>query len=944
MPLRAVEPVGQGTDGITRQANRVDAFIDETLKAHQLSRAPEATRRTLIRRLSFDLTGLPPTPEEVVAFERDSRPDAYERLVDRLLASSDYGERWARWWLDLARYADTNGQDENKVMANAWRYRDWVVRAFAKNLPFDQFLTCQLAGDLMPTNGVDETEIFDRWTATGFLVLGPKMLAEQDKQKLVMDLVDEQIDVVSRSFLGLTVGCARCHDHKFDPVSTRDYYALAGIFKSTRTMANLDFVSRFNERCISTTNHLAAVQEHEGRLAQSEHRLAEAQTNAIRITRETGLREFPKLIHSALNSVPCPPGFQSNVVARIKPLVAPDPSTNSLSRTLRRLATDGVFADQLRQEWNEPHSSQTRLAPGKPGAAFLATGSNHLELNDSPDLEPEKISVELWMRPDEIPTEGETRRWLIGKNSDEWTQGHYALLLNKGQPGVYLNNLGGRDHVVSLFSDKHHLDLGEWHHLAFTYDGKQLQLFVDGQLAAERTVGEERHPGTGRLNLGRRPDGFVHFRGCLDEARVFNRVLSPAEVQAHVTLPEAPVGPGVVARWEFNELSDDDRESMARTEAGQALLGSQGLFTVTADSVDSFPDAEQEKIRSLKQGMDRLKGAHPGPREFTLAVEEGTTVDLPVHLRGSHLNLAKDPVARGFIQCVPGNSRWVPPTNQSGRLELARWMVSPENPLTARVIVNRLWQAHFGEGLVRTPDNFGVRGEHPSHPELLDALALQFMNSGWDIKAFHRLIVTSQTYRQQSGPAPTGDPENRWLSHFPRQRLEGEMVRDALMAVSGRMDRRRGGSLFDWKNDDYAPEDHVTATSVRRSLYLPVVRDRGYPVFGIFDVANSSVCTAKRTPTVVSHQALFFLNSPLVKETARALATQLKEIPGEDLQSRIRWTYERVLQRVPTPFETNRAERFLATASSLVSRDHRDEVWDAFCQTLLSANEFLYLD
>ncbi len=945
VPLRDSSPAGGEGHGALSPANPVDPFIDAALRSHQLARAPEASRRTLIRRLSFDLTGLPPTTADVAAFLSDPRPDAYERLVDRLLASADYGERWARWWLDLARYADTNGQDENKVMANAWRYRDWVVRAFANNLSFDQFITCQLAGDLMPTNGVSEEEIFDRWTATGFLVLGPKMLAEQDKQKLVMDLVDEQIDVVSRSLLGLTVGCARCHDHKFDPVSTRDYYALAGIFKSTRTMANLDFVSRFNERCVSSVSHLAALKEQEEQMAALKLQLAEAQTNAVLGARESGLREFPGLIAEALGASYRLAGFQSNFVARIKPLVDRDPSTNALSRTLRRLSGDLPFAEQLREEMSQrPSSTTPLLAPGRLGASFLATGSNHLEQADSPDLEPELLSVEAWVKPDEVPLEGETRRWLVSKNSDEWTQGHYALLLNKDQPGVYLNNLGGREHVVSLFAEKHHLAVGEWHHLAFTYDGKQLLLFVDGELAAETSVGQTRHAGNGKLNLGRRPDGFVSFRGCIDEARVFSRILSREEVRAHYQQPEAPVGSGVVARWEFNELSADDRERMDRTEAGQALFGSLGVFAVTPEMTDFFPDAVRHRIEAMQRDMERLKNTALAPRAFALAVEEGPTLNLPVHLRGSHLNLAKDPVPRGFVQCVPGSDRWVPPPGQSGRLELAQWLTSPENPLTARVVVNRLWQAHFGEGLVRTPDNFGVRGERPTHPELLDALAVQFLKSGWNIKAFHRLIVTSETYRQQSGEAPSGDPENRLLSHFPRQRLEGEMVRDALMAVSGRLDRRRGGSLVDWKNDDYAPEDQVTGQSLRRSVYLPVVRDRGYPVFGIFDVANSSVCTAKRTPTVVSHQALFFLNSPLIKQTAHALATELLGLPAGTVEARVRWAYEQVLHRPPSPAEANRAERFLATASDLISEGNPDGVWDAFCQTLLSANEFLYLD
>ena len=575
----------------TQHGHPLDRFLESRLQQSGLSYAPRADRRTLIRRVTYDLTGLPPTPDEISAFLAESAPDAFERLVDRLLASPGYGERWGRWWLDLARYADTNGQDENKVMANAWRYRDWVIQAFNRNQPFDQFITHQLAGDLLSTNGVPASEIYGRWTATGFLVLGPKMLAEQDKPKLVMDLVDEQIDVTTRAFLGLTVGCARCHDHKFDPIPARDYYALAGIFKSTRTMTNLAFVSKFNERPVPT---------------------------------------------------------------------------------------------------------------------------------------------------------------------------------------------------------------------------------------------------------------------------------------------------------------DED------------------------------------------------------PKALALAVEDDRTVDLPVHLRGSHLNLAKDPVPRGFIRVATSGSNATLPQDHSGRLELARWLTGDGNPLTSRVIVNRIWQAHFGEGLVRTPDNFGLRGEQPSHPELLDWLATEFRRSGWDVKHLHRLLLTSAAWQQgglgvlDSASRQRGDvadPENRLLWHFPRQRLEAEMVRDAVLAVSGRLESTMGGTLVSaWKNDDYAPTDEVSATSRRRSVYLPIVRDRVFDVFTLFDFANPSVGTAKRTPTVVSHQALFFLNSPMVKESAHALADSLCAHPTD----RVRRAYEIAFGRPSTAEEESKALEFVTRIRRGGDVASERIAWASWCQVLFAANEFVY--
>jgi hypothetical protein len=652
----------------------LDRLVDAKLKEVGLFRAPRAERRTLIRRVTFDLIGLPPTPGEVEAFLADDSPAAYDRLVDRLLASPQYGERWARWWLDLARYADTNGQDENKVMANAWRYRDWVVRALNADMGFDDFLTFQLAGDLLPTNGVSEATIAERTTATGFLILGPKMLAEQDKPKLMMDLVDEQIDVVCRAFLGLTVSCARCHDHKFDPIPTRDYYALAGIFRSTRSMANLDFVSRVNER-------------------------------------------------------PITPHRELEVIAAQEKLIA------------------------------------------------------------------------------------------------------------------------SRDKAIATLTEEANAAL------------------------------------TNRLKSG---------------------------------LPKEP-------RSQYP------------------------------------PDVRSQLVR-MEQERDSLKSTL-GKREFALSADESTVTNLPIHLRGSHLNLGPEPVPRGFLQIVswPGAPR--PPPNQSGRLELARWLTAPEQPLTARVVVNRLWMAHFGDGIVRTPDNFGLRGEPPTNPELLDWLAREFMKSGWRLKSIHRLILMSETYRQAAEVAseaarkPVGpnisipsvvDPEDKYLWHFPRQRLEAEMIRDSLLAVSGQLDLTAGGSEFQWKDDDYVPEDSVSATSLRRSIYLPIVRDRMYDVFTIFDCANPSVGTAKRTPTVVTHQALFFLNSPLVKQAAKQLANALLSVPPPTSSERIRYLYLLALSRPPSVEEVLRAERFLVTAQSVMtdaqSPDQHLSSWTALCQTVLSANEFVYRD
>jgi hypothetical protein len=964
-PIRDVAP--PVVDSTAAASSPLDRFIGAKLAEHGLSPAPAADRRTLIRRATYDLTGLPPTPEEIAAFLADEAPGAFSRLVERLLASPRYGERWGRWWLDVARYADTNGQDENKVMANAWRYRDWVIRSFNANQPFDSFLTEQLAGDLLPTHGVGESAVFDRWTATGFLVLGPKMLAEQDKPKLVMDLVDEQIEVVSRAFLGLTVGCARCHDHKFDPISARDYYALAGIFKSTKTMENLAFVSKFNERRITGAAELRAIETHAAALTAASNAVTKATQQANAALTESWRTNLTAYLAATAEVGPVT-SLASNLVVRLRELVSSNPVTNSVSRTLRQLAADPASVPAFLARGNDPGRAKgLRLAPGKFGAAFRGTGKNHLELPSSDALEPAQLTVEAWVRATEFPKDGDARRWLAAKNANEWAEGHYALMLDRDRPGAYLNLGGGRENVFALWASQP-LKSGQWHHLAFTYDEKTLRLYVDGQPAGHTEINRPRKPGSGPLALGRRPDGHVNFRGDLDEARVLGRALTAAEVKARFEQPTTNMAPDVVAAWDFNDLSTANRDALALDETYDALFGNEGVFTLLSDPRPLYPAETRASLAALERQRDDLKSRAPATAAFALAVEEDKPVDLPVHIRGSHLNLAKEPVPRGFIQVANRAAATTPPKDHSGRLELAGWLTSPDNPLTARVIVNRIWQAHFGEGLVRTPDNFGLRGETPSHPELLDWLAREFLRSGWDVKHLHRLILGSATWQQASEmrnaefgmrdeaarvgaqPIPQSafrnphseDPDNRLLAHFPRQRLEAEMVRDALLAVSGRLEATSGGTLVNWKNDDYTPTDDVSAASTRRSVYLPIVRDRVFDVFTIFDFANPSVGTSKRSPTVVSHQALFFLNSPLVKSSARALAeTLLAELP-HDQDARIQLAYERAFGRPPTEPELQRTVRFIASATRGAGLDSDLAAWTAWCQALFAANEFLY--
>jgi len=959
-PIKSVAPPSVRT--MKWVQSPIDSFVLAKLEAAKLRPAKPSDKLTLLRRVTFDLIGLPPSTEEMDAFKSDKSPEAFAKVVERLLASPHYGERWGRHWLDVARYADSNGQDENKAMSHAWRYRDYVINAFNQDKPFDQFIREQLAGDLLPA-AASERETFEQWTATGFLVLGPKMLAEQDKPKLVMDVVDEQIDVVSRAFLGLTVSCSRCHDHKFDPIPARDYYALAGIFKSTKTMGDLAFVSKWNERATATSAEKARFDGYVKRTNEVESAIAETKRQAEAAVREMWRSRAPAYLQAAAE---CAASSATNCVANaaarhglhggslerwvnhvrqaetnhalpLARFVGGNPATKTFSNVVQ----------QLNEKQSSLSPSAVRFGLGRIGSGLRCDGGNFVEEPHTPELEPANLTVEAWVRLEENPKNGETRRWIVNKNANEWEEGHYALMLDGRRAGAYVNIGGGRDNVFAVWSESKSLRLREWQHIAFTYDGADLRLFVNGEAAGQTKVGRARAPGKTSLQIGRRQDGYNFFTGGIDEVRLYGRALTGDDVRQRFAKSDDSVTNGLIRHWSFTPETDAERENYAEESLRELLFGADGLLIPPKESRPYYAASDLKKLEALEAERVALKANAPPETPVALAVEEAAPVDLPVHIRGSHLNLAKDCVPRGFVQAL---NRAVPPSipaKQSGRLQLAEWLTHPDHPLTARVIVNRIWQAHFGEGLVRTPDNFGLRGEAPTHPELLDWLAREFVRSGWSVKQLHRLILNSSTYQMSaaySEKAAGMDPENRLLWRMNRRRLEAEWLRDGLLAVSGQLDRTMGGSLVSWQNAEYTPGDSVSATARRRAVYLPVVRDRVYDLFTIFDFANPSVGVSKRTPTVVSHQALFFLNSPLVKEQSKHLARLLA---GADETANINELYRRVLNRSPEKVEVKRALAYLAAAREKLPEDaeERDlEAWSSLGQALLASNEFLYLD
>lgn len=620
--------------GYEHHSNPIDRFILQRLAMEGFSPAAKADKRTLIRRATYDLIGLPPTVEEVRSFLADDSTNSFEKVVDRLLASPLYGERWGRHWLDLVRYADTNGADENHGLPNAWRYRDWVVRMLNRDLPLNDFIVHQLSGDLLPVPP-DENAAGDLLTATGMLVIGPKMLAEQDKEKMIIDIVDEQIDTVSRTMLGLTVGCARCHDHKFDPVSTRDYYALAGIFYSTQSMADRAFVSKWMER--------------------------------------------------------------------------PLPSTNIDNR---------------------------RKA--------------HQPLVDQARAELERLKAEL-------------------------------------------------------------------------------------------------------------------------------------------------------------------------------------------------KDENAEPVKKQKEALEKLEKEMP-QFDMVMAVLDAEPKNLPVHIRGNHLAPGPEPVPRAMpsiltqVQTAPAIE-----APHSGRLELARWLVAPDHPLTTRVLMNRVWMWHFGKPLMRSPSNFGLQSEPPSHPELLDWLARELMRRNWSLKEMHKVILLSDTWQMSSqavGPDEERDPDNRFVRRQNRRRLEAEPIRDSILFAGGELDVSAG---------NIAPNTE----SKRRAIYLPIDRSALYEMFSTFDYVETANHIEQRPATTVPQQALFIMNSSLVYQQSTAMAALiLREASSESPEGQrrmIEMAFERLYSRLPTVAEVARSEQFLSDADQQLLRitdpvDRKQQAFAGLCRSLMAGNEFLFVD
>lgn len=849
----------------------IDGFILAELEAKGLTPAPRADKVTLIRRATYDLIGLPPTAEEIDAFVADASPGAFGRVVDRLLASPHYGERWGRHWLDVARFGESQGYERDKVRDHAWRYRDYVIQSFNRDKPYFQFVKEQIAGDVL--------EPFTREgiIATGFLVAGPWDEVGATQQGALMKLrvreeeLEDVLSAVGQTFLGLTVNCARCHDHKFDPISQRDYYRLKAVFEGVRP----------GDRVVATATEQKERAQRLGTANQCAERLQKEIAVLEMLGREKALRQRG----SASVAEPMPP----SPLARWTFEADARDSIGSLHGTLRggatiqngRLRLNGKDAFLESAPLPRPLREKTLEA-----WVTLATldqrggGVMTVETRDGSQFD----SI--------VFAEREPLKWLPGSDFFRRSKDlDAATETAKAEELVHVALAHRTDHSIRLY--RNGLPYGS----AYIPSGPKAALptYPAGE---SRVLFGLRHTGAG--------NGW--FAGEIEEARLYDRALTAREIAASY------------------------RIGVERVTLEQLLAGLTQGERQRRDSLVAELNRQRQVIRTLPA--------------FPLVYAANTSQPPPTFLlaRGD-VEKTREQVSAGGLSVIgtPAPEFGLPADGDEGqrRLRFAEWLVHSDNPLTARILVNRVWHYHFGRGLVGTPNDFGFNGDRPSHPELLDWLARDFMDRGWSIKALHRQILLSSTYQQSSSfnaKAAAVDAGCQLLWRFPPRRLEGEAVRDAMLSVSGNLNQQMGGPSFRpftvqvFNSHFYTLTDPVNPEYQRRTVYRMSVNSAKSPLLDALDCPDPSVKTPRRNLTTTPLQALGLMNNSFVLRQARGFAERVRHERGEEPASQVEHAYRLALGRKPGAQELQRAE--------VLVREHGLE---SFCWVLLNASEFLYV-
>ena len=861
---------------ITFPLSPIDAFLAARLEKEQLTFQPEAPREVLLRRVTLALTGLPPTLAEVDAFLADKSPRAYENVVDRLLASPHFGERLAVPWLDLARHSDSAGY-HNDSLRETWLWRDWVVKAFNNNQPFDRFTIEQLAGDLLPNATVEQK------VASGFMrnVMTSDEGGIIDAEYLNIYLVD-RVSTLGTTWFGMSLACAQCHDHKYDPVTTREFYSLYAFFH------NVPEKGKDGTRTLNPEPRMAVPQpEQEKELAKLAEQITasdkqvkdlEGKLDAAQTAWETKLAASPgaRVVAGPYDHFPL--------------------NTNAHGVTHDGLEIEGTLV------------GETGFAEGAEGSALLFNGKGHADLGARYDFDAtNKFSVGLWVR-----VGAKSIGAPIGKMENAPNFRGWDIEFNAGKASVHLIHKWPEE-AIHLQIEKD-LPVDTFQHLAFSYDGSGkaagLKVFVNGQPAATKVL-KDKLTGTIKTTapfaIGRRGGGGSPFSGRVDELFVFPRALTAAEVGTLAggpTFALAAIAPAKRTKAQQDALRKFFRETQA-TDYLAAKKSAEAARAAKAEVEKQVPSvmvmAEMEKPRDT---FIKIRGAYDKNGE---KVQAAFPAFLPKPATTS--------------------------TNHLTRLDLAQWLASPQHPLTARVAVNRFWATIFGTGLVKTVNDFGSQGEWPSHPDLLNWLAADFARD-WDVKRTLKQMVTSHAFRQSAAVTPALlalDTENRLLARGPRTRLDAEFVRDTALAIAGLLNPKLGGKPVYpyqppgiWEVNEMAGggwKHQRDENQYRRALYIYHRRSTPYPSLLTFDAPNREVCAAGRARTSTPLQSLVLMNDPVYVEAARVFAARVLKEGGKEDAAKLSYAWRLALARNPSAIERTVLEKVLAKQRALFTAE-----------------------
>ncbi|MBL8214411.1 MAG: DUF1553 domain-containing protein [Bryobacterales bacterium] len=848
--------------------NEIDRFVQARLEKEGLKPSPEADRATLLRRLTLDLTGLPPTASEVQSFVGDKSPDAYEKAVDRLLRSPHYGEKMAMPWLDVARYADTHGYhiDSHRDM---WPWRDWVIQSFNQNMRFDQFALWQLAGDLLP-NPTREQRLATGFNRNHMINYEGGAIAEEYLTEYIVD----RVETTSVAFMGMTMGCARCHDHKYDPISQRDFYRFFAFFN------NVD------EKGL------------DGREGNAKPMLPLPEPS-----QETRLTELRAAIAAREALLP-----EKEVEAAVAQWAATASPSVGPSGALAHYEMDGTFSDIA------GGYRHARVVTGNPtfsggiaGQSLNFDGETQVDWFEGGSLQ-QPLTVSFWLRL------GNKLEQAVLRRSD----GQRSFLV-RTEEAVSIGDLKRGARLVVAVNGKtlrtrRYVVQGEFTQIGILSDGPALQIYLNGkptevdelQTASQATAAGPVPWTTGAKSFG------MPFRSQLDELRLYQRALTAAELSELAS--EAVVR--AILHTPAGKRTKDQKDRLQ-----------DFYLTHAAPEGQRKAYAELLELRKSEQMLDKTVVT------AMVMTELPKMRDTYILGRGDYRNKTEK-----VTPAVPASLPPLPPGLPANRLGLAKWLIDPSHPLTARVTVNRFWQNLFGAGLVETSEDFGSQGAPPTHPELLDWLAASFVESGWDVKALQKKIVMSATYRQSAKATPElteRDPQNRLLARMSRFRLPAEIVRDNALAVSGLLNREIGGrSVYPYQppglweelayGDVFSAQTYVPSTGkdlYRRSMYTFWKRTVPPAQMATFDAPDREKCIARRARTNTPLQALILMNDPTYLEAARKLAERVLSEGGKDAAARIRTAFQLAAARAPQPAETKLLTQLAQTQSAAYKKD-----------------------